>query len=363
MSHKIILLLFLSAWGIKGVAQEDCDENIRLAQVYLNRGELQKIPELLTPCAESKKNRAPKRIAALEILMETYLFLKEDRKAGDMYKKLLTLNPSYQYRRKTNFPELEYLSSRYKAHPLFRIGAFGGLNWLRISDAEQFYPEGLVVREEDYNSEWGYHTGVSLGFSPFNRPFNFRLEAIYSRSSFIYSGTYENALTFNLPGERGLANFEFLEEHTWLGFPLTFNYHFSFGKNKRNVKPFSFYLFGGAGYYYLLDAKMNNLSITFPELELFIIRGEVDLFEEPPLRTRWNFAWLAGCGLEARVDKLFIFTDIRYSVLLNSIAKEENRGQNFNLTSFNYLDNTMEVGLPSLTLGVIVPFYKAGEIK
>ena len=367
--------------GKKG--SDDCQ--LDEAKKWYEEGALEKI-EGIEACVNSSKSMSrEKRIEALQLLTESYLYRDNIGKADKTFRNLLKSDPLYEAdstNPKVSY-DLIYLSRTFSRKPIFSLYFGAGTNFSLIEKLENYgvdHTGGIADHE-------GYLREVVLGFTgnvglevPLIYDFEFAVDASFGYRTFAFGDSLYMSVTAANP--TGGVNsdlstragapllysvLKYQENQFWIDLPVMLRYNFTFKK----LLP---YVYAGVAANFLLYANMSGVErettaettgggAVTPATPPIDITAHPDArFASgtmPSLRTNVNVSFVAGAGIKIRVGRNFVFCDFRYTRMFLNNVDINNRYSNPDLLyKYGHVDNDFRTDNFALTLGFTKAFYK-----
>ncbi len=354
-------MLFLSctsgmAQNYEGSNKESCEFKLGKARVFFEVGQLEKIPPLLTGCTNDKSLSKPVRLSILKLLMETYLFTNEEKKAEEIYVKILNINPFFKIRKSIEHPEVIYLSKKFITEPTFGLGVKAGPTTTFVQSTKEFTFEPNVASiSESFSNTIGYHLGVFVNYQIPKTKIELTTEVLYAKTDYNYDAFIVST------ADNQDADLKFGESYKTLSIPLIAKLNFR--ENTRGRKALSYYAYLGASYDIIIAARIDDINLLTRtngvlggpggSSGLDILNGNY-----PPTRKKSNFSALAGIGLKFRIKTSHLFLDLRYQYTLQNIVETDNRFKNTKLQVYWHVDNDLKWHNLYFSMGYCYTFYK-----
>ena len=328
--------------GYHAQAQQNCADILKNAEKNFDNGKIFDVFSLLQPCIENGFSKADK-IRAYKLLILSYLYSDNQANADKYIREILLLDPDQ--RPLDNIDPMEYKREfdKFRKHPVFTIGGFGGTNYsvyqpLFIRSAENTNTNTVKDFVKMYNGKFRYQFGI-LSEWYLNSKMQLELDAIFKGYSYSYKN--QNFL--------GVLSQELIENQSWLELPLQFKY--TFKKQESKWRP---YMNIGVRFNLLINAVASTATletIKLPAPKLNKIRKNVYLSP------------VFGGGIKYKISAgQFIFVDFRSNLAFNNLVKKStyNEGP---LADIGYIDNDFTLSNFAFSIGFIKAFYNPKKIN
>jgi hypothetical protein len=367
----------------KGSSPDNCQ--LDEAKRWYEMGDLEKIEGIETCVSDPKSMSREKRIEALQLITESYLYRDKIGAADKSFRNLLSISPLYEADSTDpiNSYDLIYLSRTFSRRPIFSMYFAAGANFSLVEQLENYGTDntsGLADHE-------GYLREVEIGFTgaigfevPLIYNFELALDATFGYRTFAYGDSmyisvnpanptdlvYGNNSELNSRAGAPLlySTLIYKENQFWIDVPLILRYNLS------DIKGFLPYIYVGVAGNFLLNANLGAISRT-TQTENAITSGGESTPEKtilitpdaengtPSLRTMANVSFVAGAGIKKRVGSDFIFFDFRYTrMFLNNVDINNRYANNELLYQYGHVDNDFRMDNFALTFGYTKAFYK-----
>jgi Outer membrane protein beta-barrel domain len=389
---RLYKLLFWGFLGIPLCAQAqpslDCENNLDEAKRIYKEGRLSEVGDQIEAnCLKVHAFSREKMVEGYRLLTETKLFSNELEEADENFAMLLRYNPLYEVDSTdaTASYDLIHLSRTYRRNPLVSLYASGGLGYSKIMTLQQYGADNTVTTVSDVDQVtlgWNASLGLEI---PVYKNFdvviegNFATRAYLRRDSLYLVGSEQNAKA-EPTNQNGVAKFplgslQFREVQRWLDVPVMVRYNYEW---RKKILP---YAYVGAAPNFLLRASLVGITrrnttedrgggeVMGSEKERVIITKNIMQYEdgaEDPylstyqsLRRTINVSVVAGVGCKFRIERNFLFFDIRYTGMVYNAVNTANRyTQKELLYRYAHVDNDFRMDNLTLNVGFIKSFYK-----
>ncbi len=351
-------------------SQDVCTRNLEEANESFDQGKFIQVDTLLRKCIESGFTKQ-ERIAALELLALSKLYLDEMDLADSVYLELLTVDPEHTVNPLIDPPDLIFLHQSFRTEPLFTWSASAGLTYSfpSVIHSDFIYPTTLVKYNDqpaqimepvkEYQGSVGYIFGVNMDAVVYRNVY-VGMGLNYSRTGFKYKAQYLRDLYAPFDVNDLYYESTFKQNLDWISVPITVKYQFE----KIKFKP---YLFGGASYNRLIRSRENDLTrekiAGTPETKLE--RGSANDIES---KNRNNISVNLGAGFMYKTNGIdYVVVEFRYSRFLKNITSGDTRygdvDNQANIILYGIALDDYSLTSFDLTLKFLRPFYKPKKIN
>jgi hypothetical protein len=347
---SIVGLIVTSMLSVQLCAQGNtCEEQLNAAAAEFEAGRFYGIPGMLKPCIDNGFSREQRQRAFL-LLTQTYLLLEDPIGADNSYLEVLRANPEFLADTARDQIEVVYLSKRFTAAPTFSIyGKIGGNTSIaRVIERVYTYGDG-GSSSDHYSLRPGWQLGVGGDWNFFDRislssELNFSFTAYQRKRSGIF----------------GKDVLESTDQQMWLSIPVFLKYTDNIGK----VRPY-----GYAGYSLNLLVS-DRLKVTYENRDANTASDNIntETYESPNRnfvenRNRLNHAIVVGGGVRLKTGLNYWFADLRYSIGLTNIVKEDAVFNTDEVYRSGHVDDFLRLDNLSISFGYVHPLYKPRKLK
>ncbi len=380
-----ILIVDLSVAQRKGTSIDNCQ--LDEAKKWYEEGELERIEEIEDCASDPKSMSSEKRLEALKLITESYLYRNKVGKADKSFRKLLRVNPLYvvDSTQSENSWDLLYLSRTFSRRPIFSMYFSAGTNFSKIEMLENYGTDNTMtdIAAESYMDKLTVGANGGFGFElPLMYGFDLAIEANFAYRTYIFtdslyissnllnpSSDQNSNLGTNRVGKPLLySTLSFQENQLWIDIPLMLRYNVTF----KNFLP---YVYLGGGPNILLYADITKIErstegeVTGGGQIVQPPNSPISLIEHtdprnpsktiPTMRSMLNWSLVAGAGLKFRLGRNFVFVDFRYTMMFKNNVEIQNRYANPDLLyRYGHVDNDFRNDNFALTVGFIKSFYQ-----
>jgi hypothetical protein len=343
-SLNVILLsaLFFIAIPFTGLSQEtsSCAETLKNAQSLFDRGQVEKIPDVLRECMRSGFKRE-EQLAAYKLLIQSYILGDKLAEADSAMLAFLKQNPEYQLS-PTDHASFVYLYNSFNVKPVVQLVLHIGTNLPFVTFVN---PVSVSAEIES----WNYSSNALNLFASLEAKYaltpklEVNIEPGYSQLSFTNTEDWK------------FARVNYSETQHRLEIPISATYNF------KTFSKFTAYARAGAGPAFNLISNAKKVSynengeITFKEQSITDIdrkdsRIKMDLFGQ------------AGAGLKFKIPKGYLNFEIRMNLgIYNQI---QTGGESAELLwDIRYKDDDFNLNAVNFSFGYTQIFYKPSKRK
>ncbi|BDS13505.1 PorT family protein [Aureispira anguillae] len=362
----------------RGTSSDNCQ--LDEAKKWYEEGALEKI-ETIEECAQDPKSMSrEKRLEALELITESYLYRDKIGAADKSFKSLLRVDPLYQpdtIGDSYQSYDLIYLSRTYTRQPIFSMYFGGGLNFSLIEQLQNYGVDNTsgAADHEGYLNKIVFGGNATIGFDlPLLYNFDLTLDLTFSYRTYAFGDSlYLSANTVNPTGQinnndlkdRGgspllYSTLNFKENQLWLDIPLMLRY------NITKFKGLMPYVYAGVAANFLLHAELagierNAESETSGKGGSEAAARTITITKNGSLasmRNTVNVSFVAGAGMKFRLGRNFLYVDFRYNrMFLNNVDINNRYANPILLYQYGHVDNDFRTDNFALTVGFIKAFY------
>ncbi len=365
-----------------------CENDLDDAKNAYYNGDLKAVADNIeSSCLSAGLYSRPKMVEGYRLLSESYLFRNENRRAQESFEKLLRYNPLFEV--DSTDPNASYdlihLSRTYRRSPLISIYASAGLNYSRVNVLQNYTSFNAVTSKSFYNQitvGWNANLGFEV---PVYKNYDFMMEANFSSRSYARTDslyvTAGNNNAAEVSSAFAFGSLQFREVQYWLDVPVMARYNYQW---RKKIIP---YAYAGVAPNFLLRSSLRGITrrnvndgrgggqVAGSEKEIIIITrytkideetNEKDLYAstESSLRSMFNVSLLAGVGCKFRVERNFMFFDIRYNrFLLNAVDINNRYSQKELLYKYAFVDNDFRLDNISISFGFMRSFYQPRKTR
>jgi Outer membrane protein beta-barrel domain len=387
---SFLWLLLLPSLGFAQQAKTalTCENDLDDAKNAYYAGDLQAVEDKIeSSCLQASLYSRPKMVEGYRLLTESFLFRDENRRAQESFEKLLHYNPLFEV--DSTDPNASYdlihLSRTYRRSPVISIYGSIGLNYSRVNTLQQYRASNSVTSKSDY-SQITVGWNANLGFEvPIYKNYDFLMEANFSSRSFARTDSLYIVQTPTNNAADATAAFafgsmQFKEVQHWLDVPIMGRYNYYW---RKKIIP---YAYVGVAPNFLIRSALRGITrrnvtdgrgggqVVGNEKEIIVITKHIATDENGAedkyvstynsLRNMFNVSLLAGVGCKFRIERNFMFFDIRYNrFLLNAVDINNRYSQKELLYKYAYVDNDFRLDNVSVSFGFVRSFYKPRKTR
>ncbi len=336
---KYIAILLPLLFTLELLAQEeDCAVKLREAQQLYDAGRIENVPEMLQSCIERGFTQE-ERLSAYKLLIFCQIYDDDMEGAHQGMLSFLKRYPEYQLST-TDPDEFRFIFQQYRTRPLLDLGAFAGVNRTQGWISQPFSPFNLNEEKPRYTADaFAFHAGLMINVYA-GRKIQISLEPMYAQSN--YQLEYENLSV------EGFGLVDHFERQSYLYLPLSGTYEFAVGK-------FRPYLRLGVQLGILFDSKTASTEGIYTG-------PDEDNLEYRNLLNYWA---IGGGGLKYKLNKGYLFLDMRYNAGLNKylVSGEDRFNQENHNWVYMYQDSDFRLNSFLVGVGYARSFYNPKRIQ
>lgn len=351
--YLFLFLLLLGTTSI-GVAQtKDCEETLRTAQQYYNKGQLNKIVWTLNDCYLNNNLPRSLRKEILILLADTHKHLNQDELALERFEEILRIDPFYEP--PLDNYELRSLDKQLVRYAKTSFGAYGGfVVGIHPTILQANSADNISILEETYQLD---STGRnSFSFTGF---FDYRFK---EKSLFDITGSVNwTRLQYNYTARRelsaGIDTLSIYERMDRLGVSLGLNYSFINPRKKAIKTRFVPFVFGRIGVnMFLKSSRFHQITVLSDDTNLFNTSVEND-----NIRSQFSMYTELGGGLKIKLSpRWYIQPSVTYTYWMGSLSTDQdNRPPFFSQPQVNHIENEFALGLWQINFGGGMFLYKS----
>lgn len=336
-------LIFFLGFTLTSAAQNSCSQNLITARQVYQEGKLQELPGLLESCIKNGFSK-DERVEAYRLLILSYLFSEEQKKAEKTMLTLLRVNPEYQVNPEVDPVELINLYNKFKTDPAFLWGVNAAGNYNLIRPTALYGSNNVEEQKGKYSKTFGFQAGITATIF-LTDPWSLHPELNYKSTSFTLTKTLSTSTSQT---KKQVST----ETQQWIQLPVAVHYRL-LGDKQRFV-----YADGGVAIDYLLSSK---LSTSGTSLGNEVARNNVDISN---MRRSINGVVFLGIGGQMKQGRNYLSAFVRfYYGILNQVIAD-NRYSNPDLyIGAGYVDNDYLVHYISAGIAFQIPKYNPKKIK
>jgi hypothetical protein len=340
-----IVALFVCA----GAAAQDepqpkssCSQKLKEMQKSYELGVLAPIPDALKECMSGGFTKTEK-LQGYRLIILTYLFLDETRKAEQFMNELLNYEPDYVPNRALDPIEYIQLYESFNVLPFISFGVGLGANQTSAKLVNSYSVGNSETAPTSYQSGINFNFGASVDL--------LLVKKLYiSAEGYVFLRSFSST-TDVLPRSRLSTE----ESHTAINVPFTIKYIIGTGK----LKP---YLRAGAAVDLLLSSQSLMVRTNTTTNQNDFAGPSLDM---SPQRNALNLYLVGGVGMGYKLGYGYLFVDARYLYGMSNFSKVEGRYSDFEekITQYGYIDNDFGLNNIQASIGYMMSMYKVKKKK
>ena len=359
--HLIAFVFSIASLTIFAQTSSQCTRALDQAELAFEQGRLSDIisdydksNSRFTLCLEQGVFTIEEEIRAYKLLTKAYLFQDDEKKAEEMFIKLLKVDKEHQLSPEDP-AELYLLKDKFNTEPILRIAVRGGANKSLPQVIQSF--NTFQSGDKRYN-ESGNDTGLGIGFWA-----EVIAERHLSKGIEVGAGLQYRIATYEIEGEMIENDLNYVAKNTsnMLRVPVMVRYSLNYDKkdddgNRIGILPYVF--IGGSfdltlGARYVDARRTGGTAFTLPA-------GSDDLKAEDQVRTS-NISIMGGIGSRFRVGRSevdFFSLELRYDNSLLNYINPDNRWANEDLNyGIGHVEDDLTLNTISFSVGYTRSLY------
>ena len=356
------VLLFLSCAVFAQKKSNEKTENYSLilsqAEDDFERGNLSRIPRNVQRGFVKDGFTKEERIRAHRLLTLVHLYSDNEPAAEVELIELLKSDPEHPINPLTDSEEFQYLYSKFRTKPIFRIAINGGLNRTQVSTLQAFGTRDAFDTNETISAGIGIQYGVAIERELFFRGFELSLGGLLSTKK--YSSTNQIILGEYIEETESRASSPFselsqTESMSFLDISLIARYNVNI--DGANFVPF---IYGGIEANLMLNASRKEATRSGAQT---ISAADQPLFDTNE-RNKQNYSIIGGVGFKYKVKTNFLKFELKYAKGQTNVVNPENRYAN-ETTIFRLaqVDDNQSLDVISANIGYVISIYNPKKLK
>ena len=336
-----ILSLLLLSYAAFPQESGTCAENLKSAQSFFDKGQVEQIPSLLRDCLKSGFKKE-EELTAYKLLIQTYLLSDKIEQADSTMYEFLKKNPEYQLS-PTDHSSFVYLFNTFKVKPVIQVGIHAGTNVPFMTFVTPNITSGESGKSNFSSKIINLFLSVESKFK-ITEKLEAGFEIGFSQMKF------SDKVDYN-----GFTLINYTEAQQRIELPVTLSYNFA------SFRKFTAYGRAGIGAAYNLGTsatvtytpvdKNNPNSRTGENLNRKDSRVAVDLFGQ------------FGAGIKYKISRGFFFGELRtnFGILQQNVVG----GKTVHNLEYYYLwtDPDFRFNALNINIGYSYVFYKPTKRK
>jgi hypothetical protein len=318
-TYAIVLLIF-SYFNVQlSFAQNNCEQNLKIAMENYNKGCFFHVIDSLIPAISGCNYTISEREIAYKLLASSYLEIDELEKANDYIKDFLIKHPYYKV--SADDPRIfETAINRFVVLPKLSLELEVGRNWT--------FP--LYADKEDKPSILKYRSG-----SP-NTLFDLGAQFFLNKNFSVKAGIGYRIQTY-FKKINDTSQYQFEEETQRIEIPVRFKYGFNI------YKKWSGAISLGVNYSYTFHSEFNVWTNGIIAAEAVVANKS---------RVKGNFGGFAGASLRYNHNNFSIYLKSQYVFDYNTLNIENERSFiEEKLVDYNYVDHAIKLRNLDMLIG------------
>ncbi|MCX6333904.1 MAG: outer membrane beta-barrel protein, partial [Bacteroidia bacterium] len=338
---RLLLALLLISAPLIVLPQEtsSCAENLRNAQSLFDRGQVERVPGMLSECLRSGFKRE-EELAAYKLIIQTYLFQDKYEQADSAMLAFLKKNPEYQLS-PTDHSSFVHLYNNFEVKPVIQIVFHIGTNMPFMTFVDTKSVSAEEVPGEYNNRALNLFVSLEAKFA-INSRLEVNIEGGYSQLSFSNNESF-----------LGFAAVSYSEIQHRIEIPVTATY------NIITFNRLTAYARAGAGAAFNLSTNAQKVSfdrnstINFTELT----GSDINRSDS---RIKMDLLGQAGGGIKYKIPRGYLNLEIRMNLgIYNQVIRGGNSAEL--LEGYRYKDDDFNLNDLNFSIGYTQIFYKPSK--
>ena len=338
---SLFLLLGLFGSGNLLFAQSNCSESLDKATVAYQKGDLNRVIELLEPCMNGRNFSSEEKWKAYRLLTLVNIYQDKKMATDSSVKRLLIANPDFRANGFMDGPDLVECLARYRALPIAGIGFKTGGFLSRVSILQTYSNGNSIQNLKNYKITTGFNVGLTFDFRII-QGLIINPEILYSRRKVSYTHTIADFM-----------NVEYKELLTYGEIPLSLKYEFGHRKFIPYIR-----LGGSISNLFIANAKIQR---TYQDIDK--APSDVETYNIKNRRWAIDLQPFAGIGFSYRKKNNLLTVDIRYKHGLYSPVKSGQRFSGEDQSFQAHVDDDFTSSSIELSLAYTFLVYKVYRLK
>lgn len=320
------------------IYSQDCALKLQEAEETFDRGRVELVSDLLTPCLNSGGFSREEALTAYKLLIQSLYMDEKTSQAEEIMIEFMRKYPEYEVTA-ADYSGFVYLRNKYDVKSLFLISARFGLNYTYLSGQSE---QSLSSLEPDisYSREpFNLYAGAEA-LLPVARKLSVAAGINYSVASFRYT---ENMLNF--------GTVEYQESQKRIEVPISVIYQFA------SYHGIVAYGRAGAGYAFNINTD-SKASFKPADINNAYIRTGENVNRNDS-RIKYDLFLHAALGGMLKIPRGYITAEVR---TLMGIRNQVIRSDAGNLEYYYfYTDDNFRLNIAGITVGYTYIFYKPSK--
>jgi len=358
------LILFLIFYAeTKGQTRAACQQVLRDARQSYEVGHLIKVTRMMDKCMNNFSR--VEKIEALKLIIQSYIFQDNLKKAEDKMVELLTVAPDFRPDPESDPAELINLFNKYRTRPVYSVSFLtgGNLSSANIVDSRQV--SGSTRDNTEVSPKLNFQFGAYFDALVYDA-ISASIGVNYKFQSFELSDrpyNFDSPVGTNPQTNQNFTRATILESQSWIEIPVSVKYTFT----ENNIRPYVFIGFSTA---FLVDATAeynldhlnppDDTGFNFPTQEDQILT-DVNL-KELDMRANVNVSLNIGAGVKIKNGiHQWVFEVRAYNGLTN-LSQNKYASQDLTFNQL-FVDSDFGVNNISFSIGHMWNFYKIKKLR
>jgi hypothetical protein len=361
------LLVVLNVLFISAAAQTNSEDLtgaqiLRAARAIYDQGRLHELPAVLeTALKNTHKNQftQSEKVEALQILVLSYIYLEEPKKADEKMIELLKTEHFFELA-ESDPVEFQNLYKKFRKDPIFKMGLKLGLNQTFVNTLKNYYILGESSGKGEYTSNLALQYGLSFE-KTLKGQWVMNPEIYLSNAVFNYKNAsiYHNDPAVDLTERSSSVAQKITQQRLQLNLLM----QYTIGKNESLNRKLTPYVVAGPAIGYLMKSTFTGQHNL--ESKDNITGDDIDNTDRyNPI----NVSLIGGVGARLKIGGIYVSADVRYQYgLLNVVNganryKEDTPGGQRLLRQYAYIDNDFSLSQAVFNVGFIYPVFSPKKL-
>jgi hypothetical protein len=301
------------------------------------------------------------KVEALQILVLSYIYLEEPKKADD---KMIELLKSDHFFELTGSEPIEFqnLYKKFRKYPVFKLGLKFGVNQAQVNTIKNYYVLGESEGKGVYSSSIALQYGLSFEKALIKQQLFINPEAFLSTLVLNYKNT---SIYHDDPALDGITQRPASVTHkiTQQRIQLNILAQYIIGNNESLNRKLTPYIFGGPAIAYLSSSSFTGEHAIESKDN---VKGET--IDNTERYNPINVSLIAGAGARLKIGGLYISGDLRYQYGFFNVVNGDNRYKDNTtnmqklLWQYAYVDNDFSINQIVFNIGLIYPIFSPKKL-
>jgi hypothetical protein len=364
----VLSVLLIASFSSRGQTNSDDltgAQKLRLARAIYDQGRLHELPAMLENAIKSGGRNAftqSEKIEALQILVLSYIYLEEPKKADE---KMIELLKSDHFFELTGSEPIEFqnLYKKFRKYPIFKLGVRFGVNQTQVNTIKNYYVLGESEGKGTYSTNLSLQYGLSFEKAILKQQLFIVPELFLSTTVFNYKNTSIYHTDPSVDPDNIPAPASVNQQITQQRIQLNALAQYVIGNNESLNRKLTPYVFLGPSIAYLSSSSFTGEHALESKDN---IKGET--IDNTKRYNPINVALIAGGGVRLKIGGLYISGDLRYQYGFFNIVNDKNRYSEDTLEmqklirQYAYVDNDFSINQIVFNIGLTYPIFSPKKL-